>query len=643
MFLGRQQIQGDFVLDHPSVSRRHAVLEVKGGASVLRDLGSTNGTYVNGQRLDQPRRLQPGDRIDIGPFQLVFDGTGLTRSSRSGNISLGVEGIGFDVPAKRILDGATFEVRPREFVCIVGASGSGKTTLLSVLSGRALPSAGSVTLNGRDLHADFQALKQDMAFVPQQDALHDQLTLRQALGYAARLRLPPDTSRAQLRATVEKAASDVDLAASLDTRIASLSGGQKKRASLACEILNRPSLLFLDEVTSGLDESTDWEIMSLLRRLADGGMTIIMVTHTLANIQEFCDKVVCMGRGGHTTFVGHPAEALRFFGISRLGEVFNKIETNGGAPAWRSFFERSASFVRPAPRPAPSGEAQRRPRQAAGAGIARIARQFAILARRNTRLLIADRRTLAIAAVQSVLIGGLMGYAFGDFGRGQEVIAGKKALLFLLGLTSIWIGCNGASKDIVGELEIFKRERDVNLSTAAFVAAKYVVTAVFTAIQLVGIFLLCRALAQSVPGDPWAQFGVLLIGSMAGTGIGLFISSMSNTRDQATTIVPLALVPQIILAGVLIPMHHLSAPARHCTHVTISSFWLTEALNSNFIAAEGPVMVPAATAGRLEPMKAEPMRTGVLVLLAHTLGFVLLTYLAALLRYGGRRKGVRRH
>ena len=199
-------------------------------------------------------------------------------------------GVSYDVQDRqasglpqRILHAASLRIRPSELVGIIGANGSGKSTLMNILSGRALPSEGAVLLNGVDLHANFQALKQDIAFVPQQDVLHEQLTLHQALDYVARLRLPPDTTAMQHRAAVHEAARSVDLLDRLDQRIGALSGGQKKCASLASEILNRPSLLFLDEVTSGLDESTDWDIMRLLRRLADEGMTIVVVTRTSAS------------------------------------------------------------------------------------------------------------------------------------------------------------------------------------------------------------------------------------------------------------------------------------------------------------------------------------------------------------------------
>jgi len=216
--VGRQAMPGQVVLDHPNVSRRHAAFEVVDGAIVLRDLGGTNGTYVNGTRLRGTRPLIPGDRIDIGPFELTFDGTALTRSWRVGNVELLVHDVSYDVRGRqasdmpqRILHAANLRISPSEFVAIIGANGSGKSTLMNIMAGRELPSDGAVLLNGSDLHANFPALKQDIAFVPQQDVLHELLTLRQALDYAAQLRLPPDTTVEQRRAAVNDAARNVDL------------------------------------------------------------------------------------------------------------------------------------------------------------------------------------------------------------------------------------------------------------------------------------------------------------------------------------------------------------------------------------------------------------------------------------------------
>ena len=478
--------------------------------------------------------------------------------------------------------------------------------------------------------------------MPQQDVLHEQLTLRQALDYAAQLRLPPDTIVAQRRAAVNDAARSVDLLDRLDQRIGTLSGGQKKCASLASEILNRPSLLLLDEVTSGLDESTDWEIMRLLRRLADDGMTIIMVTHTLANVAEFCDKVVCMGRGGQPTFVGAPSEVLDFFAVHRLGEVFNCTDELG-AEYWRARFEATVGATVNLPTADRSRAATRSAPTRSAPASQRLSRcdvshaKAAILLHRNTRLLLSDRRTLVMAAVQSVLIGGLIGYAFGNFGTGQERVNAENALLLLLGLSAIWLGCNAASKEIVGELAIYRREHDINLSTAAFIGAKYLVSGVFTVLQLAVVYALAAALAEGIPGDRLEQFLLLTIGAMAGTAMGLVISAFANTRDQATTIVPLALVPQLILAGVLVPK--LPDLATAVAKVAVSGYWLTEAMKSVFIAAEGPIQVINAHTGTLIDMTAEPAGRGAAIVAAHALAFLLIAYLVTLLRHGRRNRG----
>jgi ABC-type multidrug transport system ATPase subunit len=641
--VGRDALPGQVVLDHPNVSRRHAAFEIVDGSVMLHDLGGTNGTYVNGARLRGAHSLVPGDRIDIGPFKLTFDGTALTRAWRVGNAELLVQGVSYDVQCgrtsafpQRVLNAASLRILPSEFVCIIGANGSGKSTLINILAGRAFPSEGTVLLNDVDLHANFAALKQDIAFVPQQDVLHEQLTLRQALGYAARLRLPPDTSAAQRRAAVDDAVRSVDLFDRLDQRVGSLSGGQKKCASLASEILNRPSVLLLDEVTSGLDESTDWEIMRLLRRLADEGMTIVVVTHTLANVTEFCDRIICMGGHGHPTFIGAPAEVLDFFAVRRLGEVFNRVDELG-AEHWRARFEQTARARLNAPSDAAAPRrGLRRPHASRLVPPSRIVNQTAILLHRNTRLLLADRRTLVMAAVQSALIGGLIGYAFGTFGAGQERVIAENALLLLLSLSAIWLGCNAASKEIVGELAIYRREHDINLSTAAFVGAKFLVSSVFTILQLAVVFMLVAVLAETIPGDRVDQFLLLTIGAMAGTAIGLLISAVSNTRDQATTIVPLALVPQLLLAGVLVPS--LPHMAEQAAKVAVSGYWLTEAMKSVFIAADGPIRVINARTGVLMDMTAAPAAKGAAIVAAHALAFLLLAYLVTVLRHGSRQQ-----
>ena len=327
---------------------------------------------------------------------------------------------------------------------------------------------------------------------------------------------------------------------------------------------------------------------------------------------------------------------LNFFAVHRLGEVFNRMDELG-AESWRARFERTFGATVNLPITAAPRPNQQRPREAAPVRLRRIARQGAILLHRNVRLLLADRRTLVMAAVQSVLIGGLIGYAFGTFGAGQERVDAENALLLLLGLSAIWLGCNAASKEIVGELAIYRREHDVNLSTAAFIGAKYLVSGVFTVLQLAVVYVLAATLAERIPGDRLEQFLLLTIGAMAGTAIGLVISAVANTRDQATTIVPLALVPQPILAGVLVP--RLPDLAEKVAKVVVSGYWLMEAMKSVFIAADGPIRVINSRTGALMDMTAEPAARGAIIVAAHALAFLLIAYLVTVLRHGGRKRG----
>jgi hypothetical protein len=224
-----------------------------------------------------------------------------------------------------------------------------------------------------------------------------------------------------------------------------------------------------------------------------------------------------------------------------------------------------------------------------------------------------------------------MGYAFGNFGTGQERVNAENALLLLLGLSAIWLGCNAASKDIVGELAIYRRENDINLSTAAFIGAKYLVSCVFTVLQLAFVYVLVALLADGIPGDRLQQFMLLTVGAMAGTAMGLVISALANTRDQATTIVPLALVPQLILAGVLVPK--LPDLATAVAKIAVSGYWLTEAMKSVFIDAEGPIRIISTHTGTLIDMTAEPAAYGAAIVIAHALAFLLIAYLVTLMRH----------
>lgn len=642
MIVGRSAGSGKVVIDHPAISQRHAMYRVEDGSLVVRDLGSATGTFVNGVRVTGPTKVGAEDRVDIGPFRFNFDGEVVEAEDQTAGASLMLRDVTREVVIAnrkeplRILDRVSLDIAPGEFVCIIGPSGSGKSTLMNAMSARVRPTSGNVYFGGLDLHRHFDLLKQSIAMVPQHNLLHETLTLRRALGYTAKLRLPSDMSSAERARAIESAVTEVGLEQRIDTRIGLLSGGQKKRCSLANEILSRPGLLFLDEVTSGLDESTDLEIMTLLRSMADQGMTIVCVTHTLANVEAHCDRLVVMNVGGVLAYAGPPSGALGFFGVPRLGEIFNRLPDRPAAD-WHAAYQQNApalGVVDDGRDQASSGKSRR----GGGIGLFRTLRQTGIVAHRNVALLLGDIRIWLMALLQSALIGALVGYAFTDLGPDSAQTQSKISLLLLLGLSGLWIGCNSASKDVVGERLIFERENDVNLSATAFVTSKFLVTGVFTVVQMSIVFLLTWLIAQDLPGDPALQFGFSALAGIAGCCLGLFISSISTTTEQATTIVPLVLVPQLILCGIIVP--HLPELAANISEVAMTSNVLVESMTSVFLETDGPIYTLDADTGQRVEMSARPYLSGLRIILAHCAMALLLSLQITAWRQVRRRRSV---
>lgn len=596
--LGRAPGTEGVILDHPRVSRSHAEIQLAEGKVLLRDLGSSNGTFVNGQRITGLRELQLSDRIDIDPFSFTFTGKSLLPSSREGKLRV----IGHNLTTivrdhsggdtKPILEDVSLVIEPGEFVCILGASGAGKSTVMKALSARGLADKntvlkGAVFLNELNLYANFPALKQSIALVPQKDVLYEDLTLRACIVYSARLRLPADSSDKDIQDAVDQALERVGLKDLGAVPIRHLSGGQKKRAALANETVSRPNLLFLDEVTSGLDEGTDWEMMDLFRRLARHGMTIICVTHTVANV-DLCDKLVVMTpsengnkRGpGLLAYYGPPAGARRWFGIEKLGDVYRKLPSPEGK-SWRNQYRASEECKRYITRPLSAAQIDRAAEtQAANpagrqqAGILEVTRQFRILTSRYFNLFCADRGTLRLAAAQSALIGLFLVIVFGGT---VEPGPQQVSLLFFLGISCFWCGCNNASKEIVKEQAMYRIERDVNLSLTAYLASKIAVLALFGVVQVALLFGLVRIFG-TVPGNNLHQFLCMCVSVITGTAAGLFLSSLASTEDQASTLVPIALIPQILLSGVVVP--HLRAIPNFVANTVISGFWVARSMRA---------------------------------------------------------------
>ncbi len=618
-------------LASPLVSRAHAeVGRLPGGGHILRDLGSTNGTFVGGQRVTVPRLLQPGALIQIGPFKLAYDGNSLLPFDQRGAMTLEARDLVRTVGAGRvILNKVSLIIQPREFVAIVGGSGSGKSTLLGALSGFARASSGEVRVNGDDYYDNFDAYRGVLGYVPQHDILHGRLRVDEALRYTAELRLPADTEHAEIEARVARVLDDVDMTAHRHQFIQDLSGGQRKRVSIAAELLADPSLFFLDEPTSGLDPGLEKKMMYTLRRLADAGRTVVLVTHATANIQQ-CDHVLFLAEG-RMVYFGPPRLALRMFNVASgdFADIYTKLEgvadptsplverelrreyqelTRGQPPGspppslaelWALRFRRSETynrFVHDRLEKAPSRVAEGQPAVAdPGASSTSIAmkvaanrdvrpaiapvsglRQFGILVRRYLRLMLSDRRTLAILLLQAPIIGGiLLLVAKEDALQNLESSHGR-LVLFLLALVAVWFGILNSAREISKEQAIYRRERLANLRIGPYVASKVCVLAGLCLIQSLMLLLVLAIKVDfaaevvqftgtgpvhHVRGEflsPLGFVGALAITtfltSMTGLGLGLLISSAAHTSDRAMSVIPIALVPQIVFALALMPL-----------------------------------------------------------------------------------------
>jgi ABC-type multidrug transport system ATPase subunit/pSer/pThr/pTyr-binding forkhead associated (FHA) protein len=560
----------DLVLQHPMVSGRHAVLEREGDAWFVTDTRSANGTLVN-DRAVLRARLVRGDHVQFGPVVFLFDGASLVFQPRSEAVCLRAEGLTTRVPTGTlILDDVSLEIEPGLLVGLIGPSGAGKTTLLNALSGFRPAADGRVRYNGLDLAEHYDALKTRIGYVPQDDIIHQELTAREALTYSARLRLPRDTDRDEIDALVVETLDILGLGERADLPIHRLSGGQRKRASLGVELLTRCNVLFLDEPTSGLDPATEARMMALFRRLADQGRTLVLTTHVMESI-DVLDRVAIM-YGGKLVYYGPPDRALKHFGAARATHLYDRLE-EFEPEVWAERFRASDLYRPPAADAAqPPDEPERpvdgRSRRAELGG--KLWRQLTVLTGRYARMIAVDKRTLALLLVQPIIIFAFLGLTFGKAFQ----------VLFMGAVSMFWIGCTNAAREIVREQSIYRRERAVTLLVAPYVLSKVLVLTAFCLLQA-GIAVAFIKLASGIDGSWWRYLVVLFAATLSGMSLGLVISAVVNKPEHSDAIVPIALIPQIIYAGVIEPIADMNLPSRLLSY-GISTRWTYESLQSVF-------------------------------------------------------------
>lgn len=408
----------DIVLRHPLVSRFHARIMSTPNQHVIYDLNSINGTYVNGHRVAGSMALQPDSLVQICGYRFIFDGQRLLEySENDGQVKININRLSRTVAlpggaSKKLLDELSFSIQPREFVAILGGSGAGKSTLMGALTGMNPATSGEILINGRNLYEEYQVFKSMIGYVPQEDIVHLDLTVEEVLTYSARLRMPDDTSSDEVRARVEQVLKDLELTGRKDVLVRSLSGGQRKRVSIGVELLTSPSIFLLDEPTSGLDPGLEKTMMEMMRRLADQGRTIILVTHATFNI-KLCDKVVFLSEGGRLAFFGTPDEALVYFKASDFADIYKKINADSAVKLAQEYTH--SQYHRHYQQSLPSGQGlniSRNPQELVAGDRNCPFRQWVVLTSRYTTLLTRDRKNLVLLILQPLIIALLITMVF---------------------------------------------------------------------------------------------------------------------------------------------------------------------------------------------------------------------------------------
>ena len=564
----------DIILDALGVSRHHASLTYNGGAQpVIADLGSTNGTFVNGQPLTERRVLHPHDLIFLGGFLLRVNGRDIKRHDLSASRITARE-VTKQLGGREILKGVSLALYPREFVGLMGPSGCGKSTLMDALNGLRPATSGTVHVNDLDLYRNFDALRRSIGYVPQHDVLHDVLTVERTLYYAAELRLPEGTPPEELRRIIEEVITTVGLTEQRDTQFRQLSGGQQKRLSLAVELITKPNFIFLDEPTSPLDPETTENMMMLFRRLADEGRIVVMVTHKFEKFEEM-HQVAILTKGGQLAYFGPPREALTYFGCREPGEIYRRIGARDPEELARAYHASPLYQRYVAGRIAETDELTRTSGQtpvAVGAaapsqgGAERRfgVRQWLTLTRRYLEIKLKDRRNTALLLAQAPFIALVLALVTNSLNDAKTI--------FISAIIAIWFGANNAVREIVAESAIYTRERLVNLKIPSYVFSKF---AVLSGIGLVQVLFFVGILVwrDRLNGDDFVQLTLILyLTLLAGVAMGLFFSALVNTTEKAMSILPLVLIPQLLLGGFIMPLGDFYVNARTGKPATVESF-----------------------------------------------------------------------
>ncbi|MFJ2155838.1 FHA domain-containing protein [Streptomyces sp. NPDC087856] len=575
MRIGRA-LENELVVSDLQVSRHHAEFHATpDGRFEIRDLGSHNGTYVNGQPITKggSALLGPNDIVGVGHSTFRLVGDRLEEFVDTGEVSFSARHLTVTVDGgKQILKDVSFGVPEKSLIAVIGPSGSGKSTLLKALTGYRPANQGDVLYDNRNLYKQFAELRQRIGLVPQDDILHKELTVKKALKYAAKLRFPADTTGAEREARIDEVLRELKLDIHKEKKITSLSGGQRKRVSVALELLTKPSLIFLDEPTSGLDPGMDRDVMQLLRGLADDGRTVLVVTHSVAEL-AICDKLLVMAPGGSVAYFGPPEEALNFFGYDTWADVFSAFENYRDydwAGRWKGsqhyqMYAADIDAIAPQSVQMPPMQAMKPPKPQGWMS------QFVTLVRRYVAVIASDKGFLALM----VILPGVLGAVSLLIDSGNSLLPNPArangsiipngtatTVLLILAVGACFAGAANSVRELIKERVIYERERATGLSRSAYLMSKVFVLGVITALQGLMVGVIGFA-SREIPKQGLvlgSQTMLELCIPIMGLGFtammfGLIISSLVKTAEKTMPLLVMFAIIQVVFTGCLFTLN----------------------------------------------------------------------------------------
>ncbi len=566
----------DRVIPDLLVSNHHAELRLAaGGAIFLVDVGSTNGTFVDGRQITAAQ-LTEGQAVKLGNANFRFHANQLVPVAAlhtAAEPAIAAENLTIVVDDDIcLLDDVSFSLPRGGFMAILGTTGAGKSTLLKALTGFQPPSAGKVLYDAQNFYECFDALRSTLGYVPQDDILHPQLSVRTALAFGAELRFPLEVSEAERTARIDEVLGELGLTDRADLPIERLSGGQRKRTSVALELLTKPSVLYLDEPTSGLDPGYEKSVMETLRALADGGRSVVVVTHSVASL-HLCDQVLFLAPGGKVAFCGAPDEALTYFGVREFADIFSALE-HDHTTDWKQRFSagpgrRGLRRVR-----------ERPPARAIPPSPQTWSAQVRTLCRRQWAVLIADRRNLWFLGIEMVVPALLLFVLVGSGAldpSNAKAAHDSRILLGAMSVTAVAIGAANSLREIVKEVPIYLRERAAGLMRTSYLVSKMLFVGAITIIQVSFIVALSGLRARG-PRDAVA-LGVPLfelifdisLAALAAVALGLLLSAIVSTSEKAMSLVAVIFIVQWLFSGVAVDLNH--KPVMRPLAYTMSANW----------------------------------------------------------------------